>query len=159
LDVLRTPLSLALCLRKVNWSIMKSAVYFIFTLLSGGLFLPYWLASMSSEINRLDPNLFPNCQKTMKRLPIYYCAILLFIVVIVSLPMYDPYWTLKLTFILIWGVLFFSLYFWSIFKIANKLRSLNVKLPYNIFLLLLAFYYIPPLIFQIKLNELSATET
>ncbi len=134
---------------------MKSTLYFIFTLLSGGLFLPYWFASMASEINRLDSSLFPNCRKTMKRVPIFYCAILLFVFIIYSLPM----GSLKLYSILTWGVLFYGLYLWSIFKIARKLRYLKVKIPYNIFLLLLAFYFVPPLIFQIKINELSATET
>ena len=136
---------------------MKSTLYFTLTLFSGGLFLLYWFVSISSEINKIDADSFPNCQKIMKRLPIYYGLILLFFFIMIALPMYDPYMSLMFISILLWGVLFLSLYFWAIFKIASKLRSLNVKLPNNLFLLLLAFYYIPPLIFQVKLNGLSAS--
>ncbi len=139
---------------------MKSTLYFILTLLSGGIFLPYWLVLISTEINNIDNNLFPDCRKTMKRLPIYYGVFFIvyfsLFIMVNSAPNNFVIVILPLLFL---GLFITSLYFWSIFKIANKLRSIEVRLPNNVFLLFLSIYLLTPLIFQVKLNRFSVSKT
>ncbi|UXD87205.1 hypothetical protein [Thalassolituus hydrocarboniclasticus] len=139
---------------------MKNTIYFLLTIFTGGLFLPYWLVSISTEINDLDNSVFPNSTKIRKNLPYYYGgAIVTYVIcVILAISGKDSSFLFFIP-CFIFGLSLTTLYFWSVFKISDKLKGLGAKLPNSVVMAILSVYFVSPLVIQIKLNGLSASKT
>ncbi|CAA0104226.1 Uncharacterised protein [BD1-7 clade bacterium] len=139
---------------------MKNTIYFILTIFTGGLFLPYWLVSISTEINDMDNSLFPSSPKIRRNLPYYYAgAIFIYaICVVLAISGKDSSFLFFVP-CFIFGLFLTALYFWSVFKISHKLKGLGAKLPNSVVMAFLSVYFVSPLVIQIKLNGLSASKT
>jgi len=137
---------------------MAPSVNLLVSLLSGGIYLPYWLASITCSINKIDGLYFKKSPSIKKKLPIYYSIFFTIYFVLVAGFIHQKgtgNFAIFLLLLFIMGLAVTILYFTVIIKAANTLKRMGAKLPNNGILFILSIYLISPLLLQIQVNKLA----